>query len=302
MSDEELKEPPEGEERMDIDGLFHHAMKIKESRNAIFRRKYDFWPSFYQHSLFSREDVINARASSNFANRLDFATNCKRIGNDHFTAGEFDEAINEYERALSMFAWVEPLSSNWRREEIEDEKLKECSYTATNEADKDAANKLMVSCYLNLAATYQKTKNWTDSFEACNYAITLDPKSGRAYFRRAQARILPASSGRIGDEELLALCDLRVAHSLAPENHEITRMYVTLSLAVEEHRKVEKELYKKAFGMKVATEVDDGKSKKVVPKEGSNGVTVSKDKEKEKSKTDKDKEKEKDVPVDKKKD
>ena len=47
-------------------------------------------------------------------------------------------------------------------------------------------NSLQVSCYLNLAATYQKLKDWPNSFEACNYAITLDPSSGRAYFRRAQ--------------------------------------------------------------------------------------------------------------------
>ena len=40
---------------MDMEGLFEQAIKIKESRNSVFRRRYDFWPSFYQHSLFSRE-------------------------------------------------------------------------------------------------------------------------------------------------------------------------------------------------------------------------------------------------------
>ena len=202
------------------------------------------------------KDVIEARKSLDFNGRIDFATKCKLKGNDYFAGGEYQEAINEYERSLSMFCWVEPLSANWRREEIEDDKLKERTYVPLNDDEKSSMNKLMVSCYLNLAATYQKTKDWTDSFEACNYAITLEPKSGRAYFRRAQARILPASSGRIGDEELLALCDLRVAHSLSPENQEITRTYVTLSLAVDEHRKKEKELYRKAFGKK--TSLEDG--------------------------------------------
>lgn len=51
----------------------------------------------------------------------------------------------------------------------------------------------------------------------------------------------------MGDEELLALCDLKVAHQLAPDNQEITRTYVNLSLAIQEHRKKEKGLYKKAF-------------------------------------------------------
>jgi hypothetical protein len=32
---------------------------MKEERDAVFRRKYDFWPSFYQHSLFAKEVKIN---------------------------------------------------------------------------------------------------------------------------------------------------------------------------------------------------------------------------------------------------
>jgi hypothetical protein len=58
---------------------------------------------------------------------------------------------------------------------------------------------------------------------------------------------LPACTGGVGDEELLALCDLKVAHQLAPDNQEIARTYVNLSLAIQEHRKKEKGLYKKAF-------------------------------------------------------
>jgi hypothetical protein len=58
---------------------------------------------------------------------------------------------------------------------------------------------------------------------------------------------LPATSGHIGDEELLALCDLKVAHELSPESQEITRAYVSLSLQVDEHRMKEKEMYQRAF-------------------------------------------------------
>lgn len=62
----------------------------------------------------------------------------------------------------------------------------------------------------------------------------------------------------MGDEELLALCDLKVAHQLAPENQEIARTYVNLSLAIQEHRKKEKGLYKKAF-----KKTDDPKKREV---------------------------------------
>lgn len=62
------------------------------------------------------------------------------------------------------------------------------SYIAENPDEKKEMISLQVSCYLNLAACYQKTKNWANSFEACNYAISIDATSGRAYFRRAQVK------------------------------------------------------------------------------------------------------------------
>lgn len=69
---------------------------------------------------------------------------------------------------------------------------------------------------------------------------------------------MPACTGGVGDEELLALCDLKVAHQLAPDNQEIARTYVNLSLAIQEHRKKEKGLYKKAF-----KKTDDPKKREV---------------------------------------
>jgi hypothetical protein len=69
---------------------------------------------------------------------------------------------------------------------------------------------------------------------------------------------LPACTGGVGDEELLALCDLKVAHQLAPDNQEIARTYVNLSLAIQEHRKKEKGLYKKAF-----KKTDDPKKREI---------------------------------------
>ena len=119
------------------------AAVIKESRAV---RKYDFWPSFYQNSLSSKQvrgyqstskmqiilsvkfyssmtsiewtlhyenqDVIDAREGL-FSSRMSFAGQCKTRGNACFSTGEFNDAICEYERALSMFCWVEPISADW---------------------------------------------------------------------------------------------------------------------------------------------------------------------------------------------
>ena len=67
--------------------------------------------------------------------------------------------------------------------------MKEFSYLADNAEEKKEMASLQVSSYLNLAACYQKTKDWANRFEACNYAISIDSSSGRAYFRRAQVDV-----------------------------------------------------------------------------------------------------------------
>ena len=85
-----------------------------------------------------------------------------------------------------------------------------------------------------------------------------------------QARILPAPSGCVGDEELLALCDLKVAHQLCPDNQEIARTYIQLTTAIEDHRKKEKELYKKEKSKKEKNEKGD-KGDEIKKKEGKEG-------------------------------
>lgn len=75
-------------------------------------------------------------------------------------------------------------------QDIKDDELREFSYIAGNADEKKEMATLQVSSYLNLAACYQKTKDWANSFEACNYAISIDSSSGRAYFRRAQVVVI----------------------------------------------------------------------------------------------------------------
>jgi hypothetical protein len=58
---------------------------------------------------------VEAR-NGDFKARILFANQCKQRGNDCFVTGEFNDAIHEYERSLSMFCWVEPLSQLWSKE------------------------------------------------------------------------------------------------------------------------------------------------------------------------------------------
>ena len=47
-------------------------------------------------------------------NVLQFARSCKAEGNNHYKDADFDGAINQYERCLSVFDWVEPTDPDWK--------------------------------------------------------------------------------------------------------------------------------------------------------------------------------------------
>lgn len=75
-------------------------------------------------------------------------------------------------------------------QEIDDNNLIEHKYIPINNYEQIEIDKISLSCYLNLALLYQKLKQWSNSILACNYAIDIDDKCIKAYFRRAQVTLL----------------------------------------------------------------------------------------------------------------
>ena len=55
-----------------FEDVLKQAALMKESRDAVFRRKYDFWPSFYQHSLFSKDVRNRSNMLADFLNIVNF--------------------------------------------------------------------------------------------------------------------------------------------------------------------------------------------------------------------------------------
>jgi hypothetical protein len=41
--------------------MMQRAATLRSKQGEVFRRRYDSWPLWYQHSMFSKEDVIEAR-------------------------------------------------------------------------------------------------------------------------------------------------------------------------------------------------------------------------------------------------
>lgn len=46
--------------------LMQQACAIKSKQNEVFRRKFDSWPSWIQHSMFASEEVIHIRTNGTF--------------------------------------------------------------------------------------------------------------------------------------------------------------------------------------------------------------------------------------------
>ena len=98
-----------------FDVIMQQAMKLKTEQLAVNRRKYDASPLWYQHSLFSIDEVIEARNTLEFTELHDYGVQLKEKGNQEFKEGNILGAMNEYEKALSLFKWLKPLRDDWKK-------------------------------------------------------------------------------------------------------------------------------------------------------------------------------------------
>lgn len=58
------------------------------------------------------------RNSGSAEEKIEFARACKNKGSDHFREQDYDAAINEYERCLSVMDWVEPTDPDWKKKVV----------------------------------------------------------------------------------------------------------------------------------------------------------------------------------------
>ena len=63
-------------------------------------------------------DVLNLRNSGNYSDTLDFVKYCKKAGNESIKNGNYNDAIHQYEKGLSVLHWIEDKtgSSTWKKE------------------------------------------------------------------------------------------------------------------------------------------------------------------------------------------
>ena len=95
--------------------VLQQAAKLKTDQLSIYRRKYDSFPLWYQHSLFSIDFIINARKTMEFEELYQLSQTLKDSGNSYFEEGDVHAAINEYEKGLSLFKYLQPTREDWKK-------------------------------------------------------------------------------------------------------------------------------------------------------------------------------------------
>ena len=149
--------------------LLSQAVKLKTAQEAPLRSKYDALPSFYQNSIFPREQVIVARSltmhmdmipvdtdetdldgdgygngNGNFDDgkegtktRMGEALRMKLEGNKAFQCGSFGDAMMHYEMAISVFRYLVNTNASWRNEGIKDAFIETVDYVNMNSMDRN---------------------------------------------------------------------------------------------------------------------------------------------------------------------
>lgn len=90
------------------------------------------------------------------------------------------------------------------------------SYTSGDPVIDSNVRQFISTCYLNIAVTAFRLRDYKLSVSACNETLKIDPSNSKALYRRAQAYIAPISSGAAEQER--AFADLKRAAAIDPES------------------------------------------------------------------------------------
>ena len=145
----------------------------------------------------------------------------KEEGNSRYRAKDAAGALEKYEQALGLLVFAVNdgnrvvVSSPVSRLPGEAVTLAGLC-TESPPADNQPTRALLEVLYLNIAASALALQDFSLAFEATMDVLRLNPRSAKAYFRRAEARV--GAAGPNVTEQENALHDFRAAAALEPSN------------------------------------------------------------------------------------
>ena len=137
----------------------------------------------------------------------------KADGNECFIRGDLSSAVERYEAALALLQRPRETEGGSDEDDLPSVPPREAESVVTlrveglvpeefiqglasllraggEPADVDMAKELAVTCCINLAQCAARLERPADAVSACNVALELDERRGKAWFRRGQARSL----------------------------------------------------------------------------------------------------------------
>ena len=141
---------------------------------------------------YTHEDVVAARELKSFD-----AHNwtMKEEGNSAFRVGLLSDALASYEKALSVWRYLENTNPSFKTEGIKDKFIIENCYECKDNDEQKTLDRFLVMCYNNIALVSCKMDDYPLAIKACDYAVEVDATNDKEYFIRAKARTLPKSVG-----------------------------------------------------------------------------------------------------------
>ncbi|XP_071181630.1 peptidyl-prolyl cis-trans isomerase FKBP4-like isoform X2 [Mytilus edulis] len=222
----------EGDEQGIIPGLEQAVKKMKQHEKS----KFDIKPSqaygakgntefnipgdatlVYEVELLSFEKEKQPWELDTYG-RSDIAEQAKNKGNKYVKKENYSKAKQFYKKVKKYLEYE----------------------TDLQEENKEKRNSLMLATHLNIAMCEIKVGDFSEVREECNKALEIDPKSVKAYFRRATAYF------QVHDHES-AKADYEKVLELEPENKAAKNQIVICDQKLKQFREKEKHIYAGMF-------------------------------------------------------
>ncbi|XP_050297610.1 peptidyl-prolyl cis-trans isomerase D [Anthonomus grandis grandis] len=167
---------------------------------------YPPWPNDWEGTL--NKEVVN-----------EVINNINESGNTYFYEGKYLDAERKYKKVLRYIAWYLEKTNNKRGTDFSD---------------------IRNAALLNLTAVKLKINRNKEALEFCNEIIKENPCNGKAYYRRARAKL-----GLKEYDE--ALKDLKIAYKIHPNDIHIKTAFETTKKKKLNYLKREKIFFSRVF-------------------------------------------------------
>jgi len=230
--------------------------------------KFNNMPSFIKSGFLHFQKYQNVRKQS-FDQRIAVCELLKAKANNLFLDGLYEEAVSQYEQALSIFRYISLKQPNIKLQAIKDENLDIVDLSSSDPEEKVRINEMKVALLNNLAACYLKLKDFKNAIDACGEVLFLDPQQTKAWYRRAKATILKPDIEI--QEHIRAREDLKRAYDLDPKDTTIEELYHQVNEEVNKIIGTKKETSKPADKVTIEEVKDQTSSSKTNPQHQKGG-------------------------------